>query len=91
MVYVDDIVRLGNSKACKSKLIEAFETEFEIRVADGIDKFLGITIENKGDTVRMHNSPMVDRIQKYFNMNDCRAATSSLPAGSDLSVCRRMR
>lgn len=86
LVYVDDIVLLSSSKACKEKVIEAFEREFEMRVADRIDKFLGITIEDNGDTVKMHNAPMVDRILKYFNMTDCRAATTPLPAGLDLSM-----
>lgn len=85
LIYVDNIVPHGSPKTCKAKDTKVFEMEVAITVANQIEKFLEISIEVNDDTVKMNNSPMVDRKLKYFNTSNCKVATTPLPACLDLS------
>lgn len=44
IVYVDDIVLIGNSQSAAEKMISFFREIFEIRVSQKIEKFFCITV-----------------------------------------------
>lgn len=86
VVYVDDIPLFGSSNGAIDKVVEHFKQHFEVRVDEHITKFLGFTIDDNGDSLKMHNSPMIKRLLDHFNMTDCNAAKTPLPDGLDLSL-----
>lgn len=84
VIYVDDILIFSNNQSQIDEEIDNFSKEFEIRRSKSIDKFLGITIEDEGDQVRMHNEPMIIRMLKYFNMENSKPTGTPLPSNLDL-------
>jgi len=85
VVYVDDILLVSNSERGFEEIIWHFEKRFEIRIMKVVEKFLGFTVEDNGETVKIHNAPMVERLLNHFKMRDCKGASTPLACGVNLS------
>lgn len=48
VVYVDDVLLIGNQQWLLDKVIERFSKTFEIKVSKKIDRFLRMTINEDG-------------------------------------------
>lgn len=56
-----------------------------MRKPKGVNPFLGISIADNVDRVKLHNRPKTERILDHFKMRLCNPVSASLPAGFDLS------
>lgn len=81
-----DIPLLGSTHGAIDGVVEYFTQHFEICVDEHITNFLGFTIDDGGDSLKMHNSPMIKRLLEHFNTTDCNAAKTPLSDGLDLSL-----
>lgn len=81
IVYVDDMVRVGNSQSAVDRIISNFKERFEIVVSQKIGKFLGITVEDRCSNLKLHNEPMVNLAFEFSKMEECKSAMTLLPAG----------
>lgn len=70
------------------EIAKKIEAEFEIRVEDKVEKFLGIVVhrDEPSGSITIHNAPMVDEILSTFNMTDCRKVSTPLPSGTVLTA-----
>lgn len=64
-------------------MIKAFKGTFEVRVWKEIDRFLGVSVEDKGNEDKLRTEPSLDKIFGYFKMSDCKPTASPLPAALD--------
>lgn len=84
VIYVDDVLIFSDEQIQIDKIIDHFERDFEIRKSKPIERFLGVTIEDEGNEVRMHNEPMIMRMLKSFNMENANPSATPLPSNLDL-------
>lgn len=49
-----------------------------------IDQNLALTVEEYDASTKTHNGPIVGNISNHFNIDDCKPASTPLPAGFDL-------
>lgn len=83
--YVDDIQMSGSTREAIDVLVEHFRAWFEVRVDDSVTKFLGLSVEDRGNRVMLQNVPMVQRLLELFKMDQCKQSKTLLPLGLDLS------
>lgn len=62
VVYVDDIVLILNKHSGIDYIVAKFSNTFEIWVSKTIERFLGLSIEDDGHVVKLHNKPMVESV-----------------------------
>lgn len=68
------------------KMTRRFGADFEIQSSDKTEKFFRINVDDNGSEEKLSNAPMVKMLLKYFKMNLCKPALTSLEPGVDLST-----
>ena len=84
VTYVDDILMFASSSKAMETMINHFTDVFEIRRSSRLERFLGFTIEESADEVKIHNAPMIDRLLTYFNIEQCKPSPTPLTSGLEL-------
>lgn len=88
VVYVEVVLLIGNEQSVVNKVIKKFSKTFEIRVSKKIDRFFGMTINDDGVEVKLHNQPIVEKILMGFKAGDCKPVSKPLPIELDLGADR---
>lgn len=55
LVYVDDIVLFSNLQSAMEEIVCKFFTYFKTRTPNNVEKFLGLTVEDNGAEIKLHN------------------------------------
>lgn len=59
IVYVDDVPLFSSSESSLDTVTSHFQNQFQITVSKTIKKFLGFTVADNGDLLKLHNGPMM--------------------------------
>ena len=84
VVYVDDILLVGDDEAFLCAVSDKITTRFNARLEEDVSKFLGMAIEHYENKIVIHNEFAIRRILHRFNMSSCRHAKNPLPLGLEL-------
>lgn len=63
----------SNSEHGFDWVVGKFEDKFKIRATRSLEKFLGFSIKDEGDSVKSHYGPMICCILAKFRMVDCKS------------------
>lgn len=74
LIYVDDVLIFGDQRDELQKLCVTRSKNFEIRIEETVNKFLGMLWEIR-DNDAVIQAPAVKRILKQFQMENCRAVS----------------
>lgn len=85
VVYVDDVFICYSEESVAVEVVPCFEREFEVHLDAPVERFLGFTVEESGDLVKLHNVPMVLRLLNRFCLMDCKVTDTPLPVDLDLA------
>lgn len=86
VISVDDVLMSGDSDEWLNLVVDFSKASFEVRVDSEIEKLLGISIEDIGDSVKLQRAPMNGRLLKACEMRDCQPAKSPLQQKLDLAA-----
>lgn len=56
VVYVDDILMLGDSDGLPDLVVKYFKWSFEVQVYPKCEKFLRFSVQDSGDTVELYSA-----------------------------------
>lgn len=85
LVSGDDILVFTDKEQRIDFVVGQPNEKFELRIKRKIEKFLGFTFDDNGDTNNIHNTRMVDHFLRNFRMTECKEAKSLLSSGTDFS------
>lgn len=66
-------------------MIKEFNKMLEIRMSAGIGRFLGLSVEDSGSSIKI-DMDMTKIILKFFKIENCRPVATPPPHGIDLSL-----
>lgn len=84
-VYVDDTNLSGSHIGIIECVADLFKRIFEICVTNNLYDDFHIMICNIGSTMKIHNSPLVERLFRIYRMKNCKPATALPPRSIDMS------
>lgn len=61
VVYVGDFQLIGRKRSVIERMIKEFKKNFEIRVLDTVERFLGLSVEDYGSSIMVHRKDMMKR------------------------------
>lgn len=67
---MDEILIFSNFTSSFDEVAKQFKRHFELRISKRIEKFVGLTVEDNRDSMKIKNAPMVERMFKQFNLED---------------------
>lgn len=65
--------------------MQYFKGTFEIRADNSIETFLGLSVVDEDECIRLHHAPVIERLVVQFKMKECETAPSQLQTGIDLN------
>lgn len=84
MACVGDVLIFSKLQSPLDKIIEEFQSFFDVGVYDLIEKFLGMSIVDKDNEIHLHNERIIERVLRFFNMENCKPLYTPLPPGLDV-------
>jgi hypothetical protein len=83
ILYVDDLLLLGNSLTEIVKMKKVLASNFDMTDLGEAKSFLGLTIVRNRHrrTLTINQSKYIEDVLKRFNMTDCNPTSTPLPAG----------
>ncbi len=84
LVYVDDLLVLANTAKERDGIIKEFQHQYNIRVLDDVEQFLGVQLKWRRDTngrlmsLSMSQPLYIDGISRRFGMKDSKPAHTPL-------------
>lgn len=85
VVYEDDVLMFSSSDNLLESVVNYFQQTFEIRISPRLNKFLGFTVEDYGESIKINNKPAIERVLSYFGMDNFKSSDKPLPSGLELS------
>lgn len=85
IVYVDDIQMASNSAKVLTEFVRKLSERFPTHV-ETVNKFLGITLKESNDCIKIHHASLIEKMLRFFKMEDCNPTSVPLPLGTDLST-----
>lgn len=82
---MDEILLFSDLEGSVDDVMKPFMDYFENQIAEMIDKFLGLSVEDRGDRIQMNTEVSIQRLLKFFKMANYKLTPSPLPVGLDLS------
>lgn len=67
-------------------MIKEFQKMLEIWMLAKIEILLGLLVEDSGNTIKIHNKDMMERILEFLTMEICRPVATRPPHEIDLSL-----
>ena len=91
LVYVDDIIVIGNNKEVAKSLGQRLATLFEIKFLEKMRHFLGIEMAYsvQGIFISQHNYTL--DLLKETGMMDCKPSLTSIDPNTTLGLCEKYR
>eukprot|EP00253_Pinus_taeda_P007977 PITA_07977 len=85
VLYVDDVIFIGNDDYLIENFKAFMKEEFEITDIDLLRYFLGIEVEQSGNDIFISQEKYVNEVLERFNMQDIKAAITPTVMGLKLS------
>lgn len=86
VVYLAEIMTSGDSDGTADLAVDSFKGFFKVQVYLKIENFFVFTVQDSGNTVKLHNTPMNRRIRKNFKTKHCKLAKDYIPERSGLAA-----
>jgi hypothetical protein len=85
VLYVDDVILAGNSRALMDKFKQAIAKRFDVKDLGALRWILGMEVrrDRSRRTLEIHQTAYVDRVLERFGMTDC-ADIATPMSGDDL-------
>jgi hypothetical protein len=80
IVYIDDTLFIGPNKSLVNKMKDKFMKQWECRDLGEPNKFLGMRITNKGQSISIDQCTYLNKLLECYGMTDAKSATTPLPA-----------
>ena len=86
LIYVDDIVVFGKTKAIAEQTIKMLSTKFDLKILGETKKLLGVNFEYIQDSVLIHQSEYIDEVFNRFK--EFNPPISSLPIANSVKFSK---
>jgi len=86
VVYLDDLIIIGNQLISIQKLKENLKNEFEMTDLGLLHYFLGLQIWHMADGIFLSQPKYASNLLARFHMNDCKESPSPFQSGVNLIV-----
>lgn len=86
LVYVDNFMIFGGHNEAIREVVIYFKNNIEIRVEPTVGKFLVLTVKEKGDLIKIHNHPIIQRFLEFCGITECEPAKTPLNLGLESYV-----
>ncbi|KAJ8879390.1 hypothetical protein PR048_019998 [Dryococelus australis] len=84
-IWVDDGLVISNENDKIDEFMMKLQTEFEVKITDNPEIFVGFEIENARGFINIHQESYVDQLLKTYNMECTEPATIPAISGTDNS------
>lgn len=81
-VYVDDLLVICERQFNYEQVRDALAGKFKITDKGQVRQFLGMTIEQANNQLRISQIPYIESTLKRFNMADCKPVVTPIPTGT---------
>lgn len=81
VLYVDGIIITGNDTEFIQTFTALLKNSYSVRDFEEVGKFLGIPVEEKDSSIKLHHRGKIERMLKYLRINDCFRVSVSIPKG----------
>lgn len=85
LVYVDDLFIAGDLSKIK-ELKEQLASRFKMKDLGKLSLFLGMQLDQQSDCLFFTQSHYLERVLEQFNMTECNAVATPIPAGTKLEA-----
>jgi len=86
LLYVDDIVLTASSQQLLHRVIEALKKEFAMKVLGPLYHFLGMTVEQQGDSLFLSQRQYTLDIMAQHGMSYCKPCSTSVDTCAKVSA-----
>lgn len=86
LVYVDDILVIGNSPTLIQHFIDALHSQFTLKDMGDLSFFLGVQISLIGNILHLSQQHYICDFLSFANMESCKSLPSPIVAGAPLSI-----
>lgn len=87
LIYVDDILVLGNVQSQISHLIQQLCTSFSMKDLGRLHYFLGIEVDYSGDSMYLTQSKYALDLLSHTKFTDAKPISTPTPTGQKLRFC----
>ena len=77
-VYVDDIILLTNTDEEMAKLKHSLSVRFKMKDLGSLHYILGIHVEQREHTIRLHQKYFIKSLLNKFGMGDCKPVSTPI-------------
>lgn len=77
LIFVDDILIIGNNQ----NIIQKLKEEFQAKEMGNISKFLGMEIAHTKQGMEIKQTQIIDKILLKFHMEDCKGSNTPMEVG----------
>ncbi|TFY51065.1 hypothetical protein EVJ58_g10757 [Rhodofomes roseus] len=86
ILYVDDLLLLGDSKPFIDSVKERLSREYQMTDLGAVQRFLGLRIHRERSTRKLFvdQEDYLETVLERFGMSNCKEARTPLPAGANL-------
>ncbi|UYV78593.1 hypothetical protein LAZ67_16002087 [Cordylochernes scorpioides] len=81
-LYVDDGMLIGSDEEEMDNLLEELAQEFEIRISNNPEMFVGMNIMNKDEGLILSQHDYIECVLKKYNMLDAKPVTTPIVEGA---------
>lgn len=85
VVYPNNISLSSNCEKSPDLVVNCFKRSFKVQVDSEIEKFLECSVKDSGNTDKLHNAPMIERLSKDVGTKNFKPASTSSPQRINLA------